>query len=79
MKIAGLTSYAIAQEREIEMEKIKDLVRCTNCIESQVAQPSNREFECPRCGRKGEVIQGGFLVFAPEASIESSDRAWRPN
>lgn len=60
------------------MAKNNDLVRCTNCWEGldwQEAQPGNRDCECPRCGRKGQVIQGGFLVFTPEASIELSDHA----
>src|SRR6266508_234407 len=42
--------------------KIKDPVRCTNCWEGfdwQRAQPGNRDCDCPRCGRKGQVIQGG--------------------
>ncbi len=60
------------------MGKIKDLVRCTNCWEGfdwQQAQPGIRDCECPRCGRKGQVIQGGFLVFAPDRAGNSEDLA----
>lgn len=60
------------------MEKNKDLIRCTNCWEGfdwKESQPGDRNGECPRCRRRGQVIQGGFLVFSPEEVANSEDRA----
>jgi NAD-dependent SIR2 family protein deacetylase len=51
------------------METIKDLVRCTNCwegIDREQGRADDRSGECPRCGRNGQVIRGGFLVFVEE-------------
>jgi hypothetical protein len=48
------------------MEKIRDLVRCTNCWEGfdwLQSRSGDRSGECPCCGRIGQVIHGGFLIF----------------
>lgn len=47
------------------MEKNKDLIRCTNCWEGfdwEENPPADLTGNCPRCGTKGQVTQGGFLV-----------------
>lgn len=47
------------------MEKNKDLIRCTNCWEGfdwEENPPGDVAGKCPRCGTKGQVTQGGFLV-----------------
>jgi len=60
------------------MEKNKDLIRCTNCWEGfdwEENPPGDVTGECPRCSTKGQVIQGGFLVFNPEEVGNLEDRA----
>jgi Zn finger protein HypA/HybF involved in hydrogenase expression len=58
------------------MAQSNDLVRCTNCwegIEWQHSQRGDWKCQCPRCGLKGQVIQGGFLVFTAEQKGNSED------
>jgi DNA-directed RNA polymerase subunit RPC12/RpoP len=61
------------------METNKELhVRCTNCWEGfdwQQSPTGDRSGECPRCGGKGQVIKGGFLVFAAEQRRNSEGHA----
>lgn len=60
------------------MDKNKDLIRCTNCWEGfdrKENPPGDLSGECPRCGRKGQIIESGFLVFSPEEVGKLEDRA----
>jgi Zn finger protein HypA/HybF involved in hydrogenase expression len=61
------------------METVNDLVRCVNCWEGFEWQSKSdeRTGRCPRCGKEGEVIDGGFLVFAPKESNHPADHARR--